>query len=33
MDEIKKRMEAFRPGLEGYKEALEKLEAAIAAIK
>jgi hypothetical protein len=32
-DEIKKRMEAFKPGLEGYKEALEKLEAAIAAIK
>ena len=26
-DEIKKRMEAFKPGLEGYKEALEKLEA------
>ncbi len=32
-EEVKKRLEAFKPGLEGYKEALEKLEAAIAGIK
>jgi pSer/pThr/pTyr-binding forkhead associated (FHA) protein len=32
-DEIKKHLESLKPGLEGYKEALEKLEAAIAGIK
>jgi len=32
-DEVKKRLEAFKPGLEGYKDALEKLDAAIATIK
>ncbi|HEV3028739.1 MAG TPA: FHA domain-containing protein [Planctomycetota bacterium] len=32
-DEVKKRLEAFKPGLEGFKEALEKLDAAIAGIK
>jgi len=32
-DEVKKRLEGFKPGLEGYKEALDKLEAAIAGIK
>jgi pSer/pThr/pTyr-binding forkhead associated (FHA) protein len=32
-DEIKKRLEAFKPGLEGYKDALEKLDAAIAGVK
>ncbi|HVR86417.1 MAG TPA: FHA domain-containing protein [Planctomycetota bacterium] len=32
-DEVKKRLEAFKPGLEGYKDALEKLDAAIAGIK
>jgi len=32
-DEVKKRLEAFKPGLEGYKDAMEKLDAAIAGIK
>jgi hypothetical protein len=32
-DEIKKRLEGFKAGLEGYKDAQEKLEAAIAGIK
>lgn len=32
-DEVKKRLEGFKPGLEGYKDALDKLEAAIAGIK
>jgi pSer/pThr/pTyr-binding forkhead associated (FHA) protein/uncharacterized coiled-coil DUF342 family protein len=32
-DEIKKRLEAFVPGLEGYKEAQEKLSTFIATIK
>jgi pSer/pThr/pTyr-binding forkhead associated (FHA) protein len=32
-DEIKKRLAAFKTGLEGYPAALEKLEAAIAGIK
>ncbi|HLY74951.1 MAG TPA: hypothetical protein VKU80_12600, partial [Planctomycetota bacterium] len=32
-DEIKKHLESLKPGLEGYKEALEKLDAAIAGIK
>jgi pSer/pThr/pTyr-binding forkhead associated (FHA) protein len=32
-DEIKKRLETLKPGLEGYKDALEKLDAAIAGIK
>jgi len=32
-DEIKKHLESLKAGLEGYKEALEKLEVAIAGIK
>jgi hypothetical protein len=32
-DEIKKHLESLKPGLEGYKEALDKLEAAIAGVK
>src|SRR6185295_13269630 len=32
-DEIKKKLEGQKAGLEGYKEALEKLEAFIATIK
>jgi pSer/pThr/pTyr-binding forkhead associated (FHA) protein/uncharacterized coiled-coil DUF342 family protein len=32
-DEIKKKLEPFKAGLEGYKEALEKLEQFIATIK
>ena len=32
-DEIKKKLEAFLPGLEGYKKALEKLTTYIATIK
>jgi hypothetical protein len=32
-DEIKKKLEPFKAGLEGYKEALEKLEQYIATIK
>jgi pSer/pThr/pTyr-binding forkhead associated (FHA) protein len=32
-DEIKKRLEAFKPGLEGYPEALQKLENFIVTIK
>src|SRR5579862_409636 len=31
-DEIKKHLESLKPGLEGYKEALEKLDAAIAGV-